>query len=134
MEAASVRAWRSDTGRNMSTSSTQTFDRTLPLAAGEFRWNGHMSNGVGTTFGPEPMASLTATSDTLVLSSNLGVFRIPRAAVSKIRRSNLYPWLFAGVRIHHSVPTLPDELQFKPLETHRRVVLQQLATLGYPAA
>lgn len=118
----------------MSTSPTQKFDRNQPMAAGELRWNGHMSNGVGTTFGPEPMATLSATSDELVLSSTLGVFRIPKAAVKKIRRSNLYPWLFAGVRIYHSVSTLPDELQFKPLETNRRAVIQQLATLGYPAA
>jgi hypothetical protein len=118
----------------MSTSSTQTIDRNQPLAAGEIRWNGHMTNGVGTTFGPEPMASLIATSDEIVLSGKLGVFRIPRAAVKKIRRSSLYPWFFAGVRIYHSVPTLPDELQFKPLETHRRAVIQQLATFGYPAA
>lgn len=93
-----------------------------------------MADDVGNTYGPEPMASLTASADLLVLHGTRGTHRIPRSAVTKISRGKMYPWLFKGIRIHHNVAGLPRDLQFQPLSGSWRDVQAQLKALGYPAA
>ncbi|MGH7946092.1 MAG: hypothetical protein ACREH8_03130 [Opitutaceae bacterium] len=103
-------------------------------APGELRWPGHMSDDVGSTYGPEPLASLTATAETLVLSATRGTFRVPRSAVTKLGRGKMYPWFFKGLRIHHRVAGYPTDLQFQPLGIHWREVQAQLKALGYPVA
>lgn len=96
-------------------------------------WPGHMADDVGATYGQEPMAFLNASPTELLLSGNRGTFRLPRTAVVKIRRGGMYPWFFGSVRLHHSVPGFPVDLQFKPLGTTPRAVLDALKRLGYPA-
>lgn len=98
------------------------------------RWSGHISNGVGSTTGAD-LASLTATATELVLSGTLGIYHVPRESVTKLGRGNMYPWFFAGIRIHHHQPKCPEELQFKPVgQVSARDLLAQLRALGYPAA
>ncbi len=92
-----------------------------------------MADDVAATYGPEPLATLTATPDELNLTSTRGNFRLPRAAITKLGRGSLYPWLFSAVRIHHDVPGYPRELQFKPLGTKAADLRVQLRALGYPA-
>jgi hypothetical protein len=91
-----------------------------------------MADDVAATYGPEPLASLVATTNELVLAGSRGTYRIPRAVVTKIGRGQLYPWFFAGLRVHHSAPGLPTELQFKPMGIHRDEVKRALHGLGYP--
>lgn len=91
-----------------------------------------MSDGVGSTFGVEPLAHLTADGEHLVLAGTRGNFRIPRAAVTKLGRGGFYPWFFGGIRIHHNLATLPEELVFKPMGARERDILAHLAGLGYP--
>ena len=98
------------------------------------RWDGHMADDVGATFGVEPLASLTATRDEIVVSGTRGTYHIPRRAVTKIGRGKMYPWFFAGIRIHHTMEAVPRELQFKPLDSHWREVRRRLGELGYPCA
>ena len=105
---------------------------TSPTTAA-LRLEGHMSNGVGATYGAEPCAVLTATADELWLKGNLGDFHIPRSAVVKLGRGLLYPWFFRGVRIRHSIAAFPPDLQFKPMVGRSREILAQLAALGFPA-
>lgn len=104
--------------------------RPLPSAANasgdEIKWPGHMADDIASTYGPEPLASLTATVHELLLSGTRGTFRIPRAAVTRIGRGNFYPWLFSALRIHHSVSGFPKSLQFKPQPGHWRDVLTRL--------
>ena len=107
---------------------------TRPVETSPQRWEGHMSDDVAATFGPEPMAFLSATPDEIVLSGNRGTYQIPRAAVAKIGRGKMYPWFFSGVRIHHTIQRYPKELQFKPLGLHWRDVLRALREHGYPSA
>ena len=113
---------------------TQVPAPTASESVSEFKWHGHMADDVGATYGPEPLASLTATTDALVLTGTRGTFRIPRADVRKLGRGKMYPWLFSAIRIHHAVRAIPAELQFKPLGMRPRDVLTQLRQLGYPAA
>ncbi len=91
-----------------------------------------MADDGAATFGPDPMASLTATPETLVLAGTRGTFRISRTAVVKLSRGGMYPWFFSGVRIHHNVAGYPRDLQFKPISSKLREVLLQLNGLGYP--
>jgi len=91
-----------------------------------------MADDVGSTYGPDPLASLTATTDLLILSSTRGTFRIPRNAVTKLSRGKMYPWFFKGLRLHHAAPGCPANLQFQPLSGHWREVQVQLKALGYP--
>lgn len=93
-----------------------------------------MSNGIGATYGITPMASLSASASELVLSGSLGTCLLPRASIIKVGRGKLYPWFFAGIRIHHRESMIPDELQFKPLGVPRREILDQLRVLGFPVA
>ncbi|MBL9201772.1 MAG: hypothetical protein JNL39_14775 [Opitutaceae bacterium] len=92
-----------------------------------------MADDVAATYGPEPLATLTATPDELILTGPRGNFRLPRTAVTKLGRGNLYPWIFAAVRIHHTVPSYPRELQFKPLGASPHEVRSRLRAFGYPA-
>ena len=91
-----------------------------------------MSDGVGATYGPEPMAFLSASTTELVLSGSRGTFHFARQKVVKLGRGRMYPWFFAGIRIHHHAPEYPEELQFKPLGTRTQDVFAQLRSLGYP--
>lgn len=100
----------------------------------EIKWPGQMADDVASTYGPEPLATLTATGHELVLSGTRGTFRLPLSAVTRIGRGNFYPWFFSAVRIHHSVSGFPKSLQFKPQPGHWRDVLARLKTLGYPTA
>ena len=104
-----------------------------PSNAQELKWLGHMADDGAATFGPDPMASLTATADTLVLAGSRGTFRVPRTAVVKVGRGGMYPWFFSGVRIHHNLASYPRDLQFKPMDAKLRDILSQLGRLGYPA-
>ena len=98
------------------------------------KWEGHMADDVAATFGPDPLALLIATTDSLYLSSTRGNFRLPRNAVVGLGRGKFYPWFFSAVRIHHTIPGYPKALQFKPLRVPPREVLKQLHLLGYPEA
>lgn len=93
-----------------------------------------MADDVSATDGPEPMALLIATSDSLFLSSTRGNFKIPRNAVTKIGKGKFYPWFFSAVRIHHSVREVPATLQFKLLRVKPAEVMVALRSLGYPVA
>lgn len=97
-------------------------------------WAGHIADDVAATDGPEPMALLLATSEQLQLTSTRGNFKLPRAAVTKLGRGKFYPWFFAAVRIHHNLPQVPQNLQFKPLRAKPAEVLAELRALGYPVA
>ena len=98
----------------------------------EFRWDGHMSDDVASTYGATPCAFLQANARELYLCGSRGRFLLPRSAVRLISKGTLYPWIFASVRIHHDNPKFPRELQFKPLGTSFRAVLAQLRELEYP--
>ncbi|MDP3070484.1 MAG: hypothetical protein Q8N18_09360 [Opitutaceae bacterium] len=102
-------------------------------ATQSYQWSGHVADDVASTYGPEPLASLTATPDELILTSTRGNFRLPRTAVIRIGRGDFYPWLFAAVRIHHSISGYPRALQFKPLGSKLKDVRLQLQALGYPS-
>lgn len=102
----------------------------LPLQ----RWEGHMSDDVAATFGPEPMAFLSATRDEIVLSGTRGTYRLSRSNIVKIRRGKMYPWFFSGVRLQHRVEGFPSTLQFQPSKQHWREVAQALRELGYPCS
>lgn len=91
-----------------------------------------MADDVGSTYGPEPLASLTATADLLVLHGTRGTFRLPRTEVTKLGRGRMYPWFFKGLRIRHRVKQYPRDLQFQPLHGNWRDVQAQLKALGYP--
>lgn len=91
-----------------------------------------MADDVGSTYGPEPLASLTATAELLILHGTRGTFRVPRTAVTKLGRGRMYPWFFKGLRIHHRATGLPRDLQFQPLGKHWREVQSELKGLGYP--
>jgi hypothetical protein len=96
------------------------------------RWDGHMSDGVGATYGPTPLAFLSATPDEILLCGNRGSFRLPRGDIRRISRSGLYPWFFSAVRIHHQLASAPDRLEFKPMGATARDVLTRLQGLGLP--
>jgi len=68
----------------------------------------------------------------MVLSGNLGTYRLPKASIRRIGRAGMYPWFFRGLRIRHVIASLPSELQFRPLGATTRDVLDQLRGLGYP--
>lgn len=97
------------------------------------RWEGHISNGVGSTTGTD-LAFLSADANALVLSGTIGTFNLPRASVVKIGRGKMYPWLFAGISFQHQAPQCPEELQFKPVGVPTREILARLRALGYPVA
>ncbi|HEX2862848.1 MAG TPA: hypothetical protein VHN79_14470 [Lacunisphaera sp.] len=118
----------------MSTLSNVPLVSPTDTAIPNHRWEGHMSNGVGATYGSTPMAFLSATSSELVLTGPLGAFHLPRASVVKLGRGRMYPWFFAGLRIHHRDPKFPEELQFKPLGVQRREIFAQLRALGFSVA
>jgi hypothetical protein len=92
-----------------------------------------MSDGVGATYGHTPLALLSANAGELLLSGNRGTFRLPRAAVLRIGRGDLYPWFFGGIRIRHNIADFPEHLQFQPMVARSREILDQLRALGYPA-
>jgi hypothetical protein len=98
------------------------------------KWEGHMADDIAATDGPEPMALLIASAESLYLTSTRGNFKIPRSAVTKLGRGKFYPWFFKAIRIHHSVLEFPRGLQFKPLRATPTEVMNALRTLGYPVA
>lgn len=117
----------------MNTVSDRRPDLPAPSASDdEIKWPGHMADDIANTYGPEPLASLTATAEHLVLSGTRGTFRVPRSAVTRLGRGKMYPWFFSALRIHHSVAGYPEALQFKPQPGHWRDVLARLKSLGYP--
>lgn len=95
------------------------------------QWEGHMYDGIGATYGPEPMASLGASPQELSLIGSRGTFHLPRASVIKIGRGGFYPWCFGGVRIHHANQAYPKELVFKPLGVKEGVIIHRLRSLGF---
>ena len=103
-------------------------------ASDTHKWEGHMADDIAATDGPEPLALLIATEDSLFLASTRGDFKIPRSAVTKLGRGKFYPWFFSAIRIHHSVSEFPRNLQFKPLRVKPADLINQLRTLGYPVA
>ncbi len=104
------------------------------VSAPAIAWQGHMAEDTGSTYGPTPCATLIATPTELWLRGTRGDFRLPRAAVSRIGSGKLDPWFFCAVRIHHNLPKVSRELQFKPMGISRRRVFDQLRELGYPVS
>jgi hypothetical protein len=102
-------------------------------AATALTWQGHMTNGIGTSYGAEPAATLTVTPDQIRVEGPLGDFILPKTSVVRITRGRLYPWMFGGLRFVHNMGDVPDELQFKPSETSSKSILERLRALGYPA-
>ncbi len=90
-----------------------------------------MWNGLGATRG-NPGAVLSANAGEIWLKGILGDFHISRNAVVKIGRAGMYPWLFRGVRIRHSIASYPSELQFGPSSARSRDIIAQLGSLGFP--
>ena len=86
------------------------------------------------TSGPQPRATLVATEAGLKLSSTLGDFNLGRTAIQCVKRAGLYPWLWAGLRIYHTVPGYPQRLQFCPTAIRSRQLLAQLNALGFKTA
>ena len=66
-----------------------------------------------------------------VISSPRGTFQVARSSVSKVTTANLYPWLFAGIKVYHLAQACPKNIQFKPMGTKSRDVLKKLHELGY---
>lgn len=93
-----------------------------------------MSDGVGATYGLAPLAFLAAEPDHLLLSGNRGTFRLPKTSIVKLGRGGFYPWFFHGIRIRHNVANFPEDLEFKPLGTKGRDILERLRALGYPVS
>jgi hypothetical protein len=91
-----------------------------------------MCDGVGSTYGVEPLAHLNADAGLLVLSGNRGNFSLPRSQITKIGRGGFYPWFFGGIRIHHNIKSIPEELVFKPMGTQEREIFARLRVMGYP--
>jgi hypothetical protein len=98
------------------------------------RWEGHMCDGVGSTYGPKPTAFLYANSDEILLTGSRGAFRLLRSSISKIGRGKLYPWMFGGITIRHNVASFPKELQFQAMGVRSREILNRLRELGFPMA
>lgn len=98
------------------------------------RHEGHMANDMSNTSGPEPAAVLAASTDEIWIKGPLGDHHIPRSAVKKIGRGGMYPWFFTSVRVQHTVPNIPEGLQFKALNARSRDIIAELKALGYPAA
>lgn len=92
-----------------------------------------MSDGSTATHGHAALATLTASANELIVSGQLGTFRIPRAAVTRIGRGKWYPWLFAGIVIYHKVPGCASALPSSAIGTLARGLRQKLADFGYPA-
>ncbi len=90
-----------------------------------------MADDIAATDGPDPLATLTATADELVVIGTRGTFRLPRTSVTALGRGNFYPWFCGAVRIHHTIAGYPSSLQFKPLQAKPREVIDALRTLGY---
>lgn len=91
-----------------------------------------MADDVAATTGAEAGAVLQATADELWLKGKRGDFRIPRAAVLKVGRGGFYPWFFKGIRIRHSLPKLPANLQFTAISVKTAGLIAELGALGYP--
>jgi hypothetical protein len=116
--------------------STQ-IEPTAPASAPEAntcRWDGHMSDGIGSTYGPAPLAHLSAGPEYLVLTGTRGNFLLPRSVVIKLGKGGLYPWFFRGIRIRHRIASFPEELLFKPMGIRERDILARLRELGYPVS
>jgi hypothetical protein len=106
----------------------------LPIEgnANSLRWEGHMSDGAGSTFGAEPCAVLLVNADEIWLKGNRGDFHIPRKAVVRVGRGPMYPWFFRGIRIRHNIEKFPAYLQFRPMVGGIHEILTQLKALGFP--
>lgn len=106
--------------------------RSFP-ADSSLRWDGHMYDGLATTYGPRTGAVLWANADALWVNGNRGNFFIPRRNIVALRRGRLYPWFFQGVRIIHDRDDLPEAIVFLPTSQKTRALLDQLRQLGHPA-
>ena len=113
--------------QSLNTDGASDLSSTYPL-----RWEGNMSDGIGTTGGPGPGAVLCANADEIWLKGRRGDFHLPRKAVLRIGRSGFYPWFFRGILIRHNVPGCPSDLKFGPWTTSSCEILLQLKSLGYP--
>lgn len=96
------------------------------------RWEGHMYDGLATTYGPRSGAVLWANADALWVNGNRGSFFIPCRNIVELRRGRLYPWFFQGVRIVHTRADLPETIVFLPTRQKTRSLLDQLRQLSYP--
>lgn len=106
----------------------QAFDTSESL-----KWEGHMYDGLATTYGPRTGAVLWANADALWVNGNRGNFFIPRRDIVELRRGRLYPWFFQGVRIIHNRADLPETIIFLSRTENTRKVLDQLRALGFPS-
>ena len=101
---------------------------------GETReWRGAVCVGVLTS--RWPFGKLIISSERIQLKSLLGNFVLARDEVESIRPGKALPWLWMGIRIHHTHDKYPKRLMFSPLLSWRRNrVLNQLESLGYNVA
>jgi hypothetical protein len=95
------------------------------------QWSGHMCVDAVATSGPDPKATLVASQAGLRLSGTLGDFELSSTVVQRILSSGVYPWLWAGIRICHSVRCYPQHLKFCPIGIGSHEVLAQLKALGF---
>lgn len=128
-----VNACGAETACTMNASPHSPVESPTSLDGSISRWEGHISNGVGSTTGTD-LAFLSADANELVLSGTIGTFTLPRASVIKLGRGKMYPWFFAGISFRHQEPKCPEELQFKPVGVPAREILARLRALGYPVA
>lgn len=120
------------TGRSQS---PQAVGTTAPTAdSGRVQWSGHLCVDDVATTGPDPKATLTASREQLQLQGTLGTFTLTPDTVTCIKRAGIYPWIWAGIRIHHPVPGLPVRLAFCPMGVRSRHLLASLKALGFPTA
>jgi hypothetical protein len=98
------------------------------------QWSGHMCVNAVATSGSDPKATLVASEAGLMLSGELGDFELSPAVVQRILGSGVYPWLWAGIQICHSVRSYPQHLKFCPMGIGSHEVLAQLKPLGFKTA
>ena len=109
-------------------------DHSLAFPAdSSLHWEGHMYDGIATSYGRTPGAILHAHADALWLKGTRGDFFLPRQDIVALCRSGLYPWCFKGVQIRHRRNDLPETIAFPPLDNKTPPLLDELLKLGHPA-
>ena len=94
------------------------------------QWQGSVCVGVLTS--RWPFGKLIISSDRIELKSLLGNFVLGPDEVESISPGKAFPWLWMGIRIHHTHDEYPERLMFSPLLFWRRSrLLNYLESLGY---
>lgn len=105
-----------------------TVPRIDPSSFHAFAWLGQIAKESAVL----DQARLVANSHHLEFAVQQMVFTIPLGKVRKISRGGMYPWFFRGLRVHHSIPGYPEDLQFKAEGASFTEMKLKLAALGYP--